>query len=449
MRPCPRRSSSGIAALVLLLALAPGALAAVTHLTPLERRIAGAVEAHVPESMALLERVVNVNSGTLDTAGVAQVARMFAPEFAKLGFATRWVDGHGWSRAGHLVATRAGSPGSPRVLLIGHLDTVFEADSPFQRFQRISDSTATGPGVIDMKGGDVVMLLALRALADARALDRVTLTAFLCGDEERSGEPLSLARGELIAAARESDVAIGFEDGDGDPRHVVIARRGASGWKLRVTGTPAHSSQIFSDEVGDGAVFEMARVLAAFRDSLAGEPYLTFNPGLAIGGTSATLDSTSARGVAFGKDNVVAGEAVVTGDLRALSLVQREHAKEVMRRIVAASPPHVSASISFDDGYPPFAPTEGNRRLLALTDQASRDLGLGPLDPVDPARAGAADVAFTDGITPMAIDAMGMKGDGGHTINETALLGSMPLQAKRVAVLLTRLAAAGVGPGRR
>jgi glutamate carboxypeptidase len=355
------------------------------------------------------------------------------------------VDGRAWERAGHLLATRSGGAGAPRVLLIGHLDTVFEADSPFQRFQRLSDSTITGPGVIDMKGGDVVMLLALRALSDAGALDRVDVSVFLCGDEERNGEPLSLARADLVEAAHHADVAIGFEDGDGDPRHVVVARRGSGDWTLRVSGTPAHSSQIFSAEVGDGAVFEMARILAAFRDSLAGEPYLTLSPGLAVAGTSASLDSSTASGRASGKLNVVAAEAVVTGDLRTVSPEQREHAIAVMTRIVAASPPHVSASIRFREGYPPFAPRESNRRLLALTDRASRDLGLGPLAPVDPANAGAADVAFTDGITPMVIDAMGMKGDGGHTVHETGLTASMPLQAKRVAVLLSRLATAGIG----
>ncbi len=445
MVPRDRRLVALVAPLVAALSLMPVARAragTAPALTPLERRIARAVDAHVAGSMALLERVVDVNSGTLDTAGVARVARMFAPEFERLGFRTRWADGRAWGRAGHLIATRAGRPGAPRVLLIGHLDTVFEADSPFQRYQRLSDSTATGPGIIDMKGGDCVMLLALRALADAGALDRVSVTAFLCGDEERNGDPIALARADLVAAARESDVAIGFEDGDGDPRHVVIARRGAGEWTLRVTGTPAHSSQIFSEEVGDGAVFEMARILAAFRDSLAGEPYLTFSPGLALGGTTARLDSLTATGTASGKRNVVAGEAVVTGDLRTLTPEQRDHARAVMTRIVAAGRPHTSATIEFREGYPPFAPREGNKRLLALTDRASRDLGLGPLEPVDPANAGAADVAFTDGITPMVIDAMGMKGWGGHTVHETALVASMPMQAKRVAVLLSRLAAA-------
>jgi glutamate carboxypeptidase len=137
---------------------------------------------------------------------------------------------------------------------------------------------------------------------------------------------------------------------------------------------------------------------------------------------------------------VVAETTLVTGDLRALTLEQREHARAVMERIVADSSPRTSASIVFDDSYPPLAPGDGNRRLLGLVDQASRDLGLGTLSPVDPARAGAADVSFLAGTVPMVIDAMGLKGSGGHTVLETARLQTLAVQAKRVAVTISRLA---------
>jgi glutamate carboxypeptidase len=299
-----------------------------------------------------------------------------------------------------------------------------------------------------MKGGDVIMLLALKALAAGGVLDRLEVTAVLTGDEEKSGEPLDLARRDLVAAADWADVAIGFEDGDGDPRHAVIARRGASGWRLRTAGQPAHSSLIFRDEIGSGAIYEAARILAAFHDSLAREPYLTVNPGVILGGTTVTYDDQATRGSAFGKSNVIAESTTVAGDLRALSIDQRERAKATMERIAAASPPHAGAAIEFEDGYPPLAPSEGNRRLLAMVDQASRDLGFGPVEPVDPARAGAADVSFTEGRVEMALDAMGLKGDGGHTVRETAILPVLPVQAKRVALVLARLAL-GKGGGVR
>lgn len=419
------------------LVLLPPALAAGRGLSPLERKLAASVERHEGEAHELLQRAVDINSGTLNLEGVRRTGALFAPEFERLGFRTRWIDGAAWGRAGHLVAER-GKRG-PKVVLVGHLDTVFEADSPFQRFQRLDDSTATGPGTTDMKGGDVVMLLALRALKEQGVLDELRIAVVLMGDEEKPGDPLAVARADLLRAAEGAAAAIGFEDGDGDPRHVVIARRGNSGWQLRVRGTPSHSSQVFSDGVGIGAIYEAARLLGEFRDSLGHEPYLTFNPGLIVGGTTISHEPSASRGTAFGKSNVVAESTLVTGDLRTLTLEQRERAKAVMRRIAAAASPQTSASLVFDDGYPPLAPTDGNRRLLALADEASRDLGLGPLDAVDPARAGAADVSMLGGRVPMIIDAMGLKGSGGHTVQETARLRTLAWQAKRTAVLLHRL----------
>ena len=405
--------------------------------TPAERKLAARVDRHVPAALKLLERTVNINSGTMNFSGVRSVGEMFAPEFEALGFRTRWVDGARWGRAGHLLAER-GSRG-PKVVLVGHLDTVFEPDSPFQRWQLRDDSTAAGPGVTDMKGGIVVMLLALRALREADVLDRLRVSVVLMGDEEKMGAPAEDARADLLHAAEGAIAAIGFEDGDGDPRHVVVARRGSSSWQLRVRGTPSHSSQVFATDVGSGAIYEAARLLQQFRDSLAMEPYLTYNPGVIVGGTAITHDPEAARGTAFGKENVVAESTLVVGDLRALSPEQRERAVTTMQRLVAAPSPNTWASLTFSHRYPPLAATDGNRRLLAILDDASRGLGLGALEPVDPARAGAADVSFLGGRVPMIVDALGLKGSGGHTVNETGRLQSLAWQAKRVAVTLARL----------
>src|SRR4030095_13855620 len=119
--------------------------AAAGHLTRLERRAAASVDQNAPAALALLERAVDINSGTMNFEGVRSVARLLEPEFEALGFATEWVDGAGWGRAGHLIARRPGREGAVRVLLIGHLDTVFERDSPFQAFERLSETSARGP----------------------------------------------------------------------------------------------------------------------------------------------------------------------------------------------------------------------------------------------------------------------------------------------------------------
>jgi len=406
-------------------------------LSSAERALVAYIDVHNGDALALLERAVNINSGTQNFDGVREVGRLFRAELDAIGFTTRWVDGAPFKRAGHLVADHP-APG-PRILLIGHLDTVFEKDSPFQAFQRIDERTARGPGIIDMKGGDVVMIAALKALHASGTLKTMNVVVVMTGDEEDSGEPLSLAREALVSAANGAAMAIGFEDGPADPKLAVTARRGTTGWEVRVTGKPAHSSQIFRDDIGYGAVYELARILNAFREQMAGEAHLTFNPGVILGGTTAELDRVLLRGSASGKTNVIAEHAVASGDLRALSREQFAKARETMQAIVAASLPQTRASITFDDGYPPMAPTEGNARLLAMYDQASRDLGFGPVTAVSPDRAGAADVSFVAGEIKTIIDGVGLMGHDDHTVNETADLTTLPSQTKRMAVLLHRI----------
>jgi glutamate carboxypeptidase len=428
-----------LALLFLLAAALP--TAAQSTLTPTERTIVQSVDAHNAHALALLERVVNINSGTRNFAGVRQVGDVFRAQLDSLGFTTRWIDGAPFERAGHLVAEHPG-PG-PKLLLIGHLDTVFEPGSPFQRFERLNDSTARGPGIIDMKGGDVIIVHALSALRDAGVLPRLNVTVVMNGDEEDAGRPTSLARRVLVDAARGATAALGFEDGAGDPRTAVVSRRGATQWKLRTTGNAGHASQIFNSEIGAGAVFEASRILDQFFQKLSGERYLALSPGLVLGGSLLALDSSGTEGRASGKTNVVSREVVVTGDMRTVSPEQLQRTIGRMRAIVAQHLPGTTAEITFDDGYPPMAPSEGNRRLLAMYDRASRDIGAGPVTGVDPSRAGAADVAFIAGLVPLKIDGIGLSGHDDHSDKETADLGMLPVQTKRAALVLYRLTTAG------
>jgi glutamate carboxypeptidase len=405
-------------------------------LTPPETAITSYIDAHNGEALALLEKVVNINSGSMNLAGVRAVGDVFRAEFDRLGFKTTWVDGAAFKRAGHLIADHPGR--GPRILLIGHLDTVFEPDSPFQKFQRIDEKTAKGPGIIDMKGGDVIIVQALRALK-AAGVEDMNVVVVMTGDEEDTGEPQRLARAALVEAAKGAEYALGFEDGPGDPRYAVTARRGTSAWKLEVKGNPAHSSQIFRSDVGYGAVYEIARVLDGFRQRLAGEEFLTFNPGVVLGGTSVELDGAQSRGSAAGKTNVVAEHAVAIGDLRTLSKDQLERARTVMREVAAASLGHTQSTLTFEEGYPSLSPTEGNAKLLALYDRASQDLGFGAVTAASPARAGAADVSFVAGEVASIIDGIGLMGHDDHTPGETADLSTLPSQTKRAAILMYRL----------
>ncbi len=261
-----------------------------SQLTDEEKMLVEYVDKHNADGLALLEQVVNINSGTMNSAGVRKVSDIFRGKLEALGFKTRWVSGKSFNRSGHLIAERTGQ--GPRLLLIGHLDTVFESDSPFQKFEMINDSTASGPGIGDMKGGDVIIVQALQALSDVGVLKDMNVAVIMTGDEERPGKPLELARRDLIDAAKLADIAIGFENGDGDPTTAIVARRSSSHWQLTVHGKPAHSSQLFQESVGAGAIYEAARILNGFYERLAGQQYLTFNPGRILGGTDVNNDAS-------------------------------------------------------------------------------------------------------------------------------------------------------------
>ncbi len=417
--------------------IAAPTLAAAQGLTATERTMTAWVEDHSAEAERLLERVAAMNSGTMNFEGVREVGRVFEAELSALGFDTRWVPGAAFDRAGHLFADRDGD--GPRLLLIGHLDTVFGPDSAFQDVSRVDGARMKGPGVADMKGGLVVVLHALKALDAAGVLDRMSLTVALMGDEERAGAPREVSRAELIAAANRSDFALGFEDGDGRPETAAVARRGGAGWTLRVTGTRGHSSQVFGEELGYGAIFEAARILVGFRTALAGEEYLTFNPGLVLGGSTLEHEPTQSQGLASGVSNVVAETALVTGDVRVISAEQSEMVRRRMREIVDQHLPGTEAEVTFGPVPTPMPPAEGNYRVLAVYDLASRDVGTGGVEAAHPAALGGADISYVASRVRGALDGLGMMGTGGHSLDEHADLAAMPGQTSRAAVLLLRL----------
>jgi glutamate carboxypeptidase len=421
---------------VLLTGILSATSATAAPLTKPERALVTFIASAQPAAIELLEDAVNINSGTLNLAGVHAVGKLFEPRFAALGFKTRWESGEPFGRAGHLIAERPGR--GKHVLLIGHLDTVFEPDSPFQRFERSGPERVTGPGVADMKGGIVVALTALAALDKVKALDGLQLTVVLHGDEEDTGEPLELARTSLIQAAKAADIALGLENAADDPAKLITARRSSSQWRLQVQGNPAHSSQIFSTQIGAGPVYEMARILNGFYEELH-QQYLTFNVGLAASGAQLDFTATPPQAKLSGKDNIVPQQAIASGDLRAISKAQIQQAKQAMLAIVGRNLPGTRATLEFQDSYPPMAPTQGNRRLLEMYSVVSRDLGFGPVAEVDPGRAGAADISFAADHVEMGIDGLGLLGGNAHTAAEFADLRTFQIQTQRLAVLLYRL----------
>jgi glutamate carboxypeptidase len=388
-------------------------------------------------AIALLERAANINSGTLNLDGVRQVGALFRAEYEGAGFTAEWIDGSAFNRAGHLVLRRKGS--GKRILLIGHLDTVFDHAHAFQRTQRVDEHTLRGPGTADMKGGIIVALTAIRALQAADALGNLDLTLVLNGDEEDMGEPRAAARAALLDAAKRSDVALGLENAADDPRTAVVGRRSSSHWHLQVEARTAHSSRIFTTEAGAGAGYELSRILSGFYEQLHGERYLTFNPGVILSGSTLDFDADSMRGTAAGKSNIIADRAVAVGDIRALTGEQLDRAVVRMQEIASKSLPQTRSRLTFVHNYPPMAPTEGNQRLLAMYDQVSQDLGHGAVAAVDPAKAGAADISFVAAHVPMNLDGLGLLGGNAHTPNEFANLRTFPIQTERLALLLYRL----------
>ena len=427
-----------------LLALTTAALLVATPataaLTRAEQRIAATVQAENDRTVALLERMVNQNSGTLNLAGVEAVSRMVRAELEPLGFQVRWIPLRETGRAGHLVATHKGRAGTKRLLLIGHLDTVFEPDSPFQRFTR-EGNRGHGPGASDDKGGVAVMVAALRAMQAAGTLRGANITLFLTGDEEDAGSPQALARRDLIAAGKAADVALDFEGlvRENGQDMGSIARRSAQDWVLTVRARGAHSSGVGGGS-GYGAIYELTRILDTFRRELP-EPNLTFNVGLVAGGTTATFDEGKARAVATGKPNIIAPVAIARGDLRALSPEQIARVQARMQAIVAQNRLRgvTGAELAFEEGYPPMAPTAGNRAILDRLNRVNADLGLPAMPALDPIKRGAGDISF------VAADVAGLVGlgpasSGDHTVEERVDLTTIPLQASRAAILMSRLA---------
>jgi glutamate carboxypeptidase len=423
-----RKTWIGRLAMAIMLVALSATLASAQKISPEEQKIVDYIEAHTSEATALLEKTVNIESPTENLVGVKQVGAIFKAEFESLGFTTRWINMPvEMKRAGHLLAEKKGTKGK-RILVLGHIDTVLKGE----KFRR-EGNKAFGTGSSDMKAGDVVLLFALKALRDTGALKDAGIIVMLTGDEEDSGDPLELSRGDMIAAAKRSDLALSFENGGSNI--ATVARRGSSDWTLEVTARTGHSSAIFKG-MGSGAIFEAARILNQFYETLRGEEYLTFNPSVISGGTEVEVKDQSLT--TRGKTNVVPARVMVRGDLRFISEEQKEAARAKMREIVGRSLPGTSAKITFADGIPAMSPNEGNYNLLKQLDAVSQDLGFEKIEALDPGARGAGDVAYVTHLIP-GLDGLGATGGGAHARGEYADLETLPRQIKRAAVLIYRL----------
>ncbi len=402
-----------------------------------EKKILKQVDKNNTQAISLLKKVVNINSGSLNVKGVKKVGAIFSNEFKAIGFTTTWkkmpVE---MKRAGHLFCElNTGKVKGKKLLLIGHLDTVFEEDSPFQTYKRTGD-IVYGPGVDDMKGGDIIILYALKALHEVGALKNTQIIVAFSGDEEKAGSPISISRKDMIDAAKRSDIALGFEGATG-LNYATVARRSSGSWKIESSGVRAHSAGVFTEKVGAGAIYEMARILNSFYNELP-EKNLTFNAATIVGGTAVTFDEGTNRGTTFGKTNVVPQKAIATGDIRCLTQEQIDKTVDKMKVIVAKHLPKTNAKISFDLKYPPMSPTSGNYKVLEVLDGISQAMGQGRVEAFDPAKRGAGDISFVAKYVD-ALDGLGTMGGGSHTPQERMELNHFNDLTKRAALLIYRL----------
>ena len=377
----------------------------------------------------LLETITNINSGSFNKQGMNQVAGIFDRELTELGFDTNSLPGGiiemphcpnsnlSVDVADHLLASRTGS--GTRLLLMGHMDTVFPPDSPFQDFS-LEDGLIRGPGVFDMKGGLVVMLYALKALEQFGLLEGKSVSVLLNSDEEVGS--LS-SRQYLEQQARQHDYGLVFEGSVGNNQ--IRQRKGLGQARFVVHGRASHAGAAHQD--GRSAIRELAYKIIEIENMTDYETGLTVNVGLVSGG--------EAR-------NMVAPCAEAYVDLRYPLPRQGENARQQFEQIAAslysvpADSDDVSTEIWVNLHRPPKIPTTASDRLLYRTVAIGALLGerIGIAD-----SGGGTDGSLTQAVGLPTLDSLGLIGSGGHSQREQAELRSFVQTTKRAAILIHRL----------
>lgn len=452
-----------LAVSISFLGMAPRISEAAPALSLTEVKVVDGIDAHLSSwGLPFLQQTVEINSGTLNREGVLAAAAVYEKRLKELGFETTTVDLKSVNRGCHLFAEHKGKPGAPRILLIGHLDTVFEKGAGFLEFKKLADEKLSGPGISDMKGGNLVILESLEALRAAGQLDSLNILVAMTGDEEAIGRDadgsFATSRGPFIELAKRSDYALGFEPMNKSTLAPVVARRSSSSWKMQLTAKPGHSSLVFSKLMGPGAAFPVAQILNRFYKELRSEKFVTFNIGTMVAGSTIEHPSgkESSDANVTGKANIIPAVAQVTGDIRTLSLEALTRTRAKMQRIVETeiakinrdydSGAAVSAEITFKDSYPPMSPTPGNHKLLQQLSRVSEDLGLGKMVGADPMLQGASDISFAAQHVIGALDGLGPSGFDYHTHLEQSDIPSLKMAVKRAALMIYRLHAHAQGP---
>jgi len=381
-----------------------------------------ALEARLPVYLEDLERLCNIDCGSYTPAGVNEVASWVAGFFASIGAAVeRRPDPDG--RLGDtVIATFQGGPGAgPRLLLIGHMDTVFDEGTVAARPFRIdADGIARGPGVTDMKGGLLAGLYAIREVVEATRTTGLPFErlVFVANPDEEIGSPSSTPHIKAIAAESDACLVLECARANGD---FVSARKGIFDLRIRIHGRAAHAG--VEPEKGRNAILAGANLVAAIQALNGRWPDVTTNVGVFQAGT---------------RPNVVPDLAELQVDLRGMTRASLEAALAAVRKIAAApGVADVTTEVETMASWMPMEKLERSGRLADHVIELARRLGFAT---TDVATGGASDANTTSGMGVPSIDGLGPVGGLDHSPDEYLEVASIVPRTTLVAALLLAIA---------
>jgi glutamate carboxypeptidase len=378
-----------------------------------------AVAARYARYVGDLASLVGIDCGSYTPAGVNRVADAVSGTLKELGASVEriaHVPTDGERQLGDLVIGRLGGSG-PRLLLIGHMDTVFEPGTAAQRPFKVDGDRATGPGVSDMKGG---LLAGLHGLAALRSVDRRPSVTFVANPDEEIGSPFSTAHIRELIGEHDAALVLECARANGD---IVSARKGIADYEVTITGRAAHAG--VEPEKGRSAILEAANQVIALHALNGRWPSATVNAGVIEGGT---------------RPNVVAATCRIEVDLRASSVSEFEMAAAEMEGIVTRPTLEgVSATLRKAAFHPPMERTPGNARLAELAIKIAAELGFELRDALT---GGASDANTTAAAGLPTLDGLGPVGGDDHSADEWLDLTSVVPRTTLLAALIDRVAEA-------
>lgn len=373
--------------------------------------ISNKVDARSKATISLLEKMVSIDSGKDNPEGIKQVANIVGDKLSTIGFDVKYLDEPGICT--HVWAHKAGT-GKKKVMVIGHIDTVFEKGTAAVRPFTIKEGKAYGPGVLDMKSGVVIALSALEALNECK-WDEKDITVLFCGDEE-PGHPYTNVPELYKKEAAGKDAVFNMETGS-DEGAVVVGRKGVFYPELEIKGKATHAGK--DPQKGASAILELAHKIVDIHALTDYESGITYNVGVIKGGTVS---------------NAVAGQASAKIDVRITTFEQSKKALDDLREVAEKTYVPGTTSIVSNDKvrFMPMEKTEAGMKLFEIVREQGIKLGIEPeIKPIFV--GGGSDSSWTVMAGAPTVCAMGARGELNHGEHEYIQLYSLDERAKLLA----------------